>query len=63
MQLLQFFLNRSPVLPLGEADDNQDPLQHPDLARMSLRELADLPIGDHARPRPKDNMPALRECA
>lgn len=30
--------------PAGNAPDQVDPLAHPDVNRMSLRELADLPI-------------------
>jgi hypothetical protein len=44
MRLLQFFLNKEIVAPPYVTDPGQDPLNHPDLARMSLTELADLPL-------------------
>lgn len=38
MQLLKFFFMKEMIEPLP------DPLSHPDVARMSLTELADLPL-------------------
>ncbi len=43
MQLLKFFLNIETIDPPYLSDLGRDPLNHPDLARMSLTELADLP--------------------
>ncbi|EJZ20597.1 hypothetical protein NE852_05920 [Rhizobium sp. Pop5] len=48
MSLLKFFLK--PTLNLIQADIadaswKDDPLRHPDVERMSMREIADLPLG------------------
>ncbi|MBY3130563.1 MULTISPECIES: hypothetical protein [Rhizobium] len=48
MSLLKFFLK--PVLHLGNAEIadaawKDDPLRHPEVERMSMREIADLPLG------------------
>ncbi|MCH4544836.1 MULTISPECIES: hypothetical protein [Rhizobium] len=49
MSLLKFFLK--PVLHMGNteiADSpawKDDPLRHPEVERMSMREIADLPLG------------------
>ncbi|MBY5867025.1 hypothetical protein [Rhizobium leguminosarum] len=49
MSLLKFFLR--PVLPMGTAGIGDapawkdDPLRHPEVERMSMREIADLPLG------------------
>ncbi|MBX4925919.1 hypothetical protein [Rhizobium binae] len=49
MSLLKFFLR--PVAGAGSAQPanvpawEEDPLRHPDVQRMSLREIADLPLG------------------
>ncbi|MGO6969080.1 hypothetical protein [Rhizobium leguminosarum] len=49
MSLLKFFLR--PVLHLGSAEIadspawKDDPLRHPEVERMSMREIADLPLG------------------
>jgi hypothetical protein len=42
MSLLQIFFRR--ILEYDGVDVEADPLQHPDLAVMSQRELADLPL-------------------
>jgi hypothetical protein len=44
MQLLKFFFNLEIVGPPYPAGSSGDPLNHPDLARMSPTELADLPL-------------------
>lgn len=46
MSFLKFFLTLKPRRAAEEAYDRwrSDPLGHPDLAEMSLRELADLPL-------------------
>ncbi|NNU46090.1 hypothetical protein G9X68_02945 [Rhizobium sp. WYCCWR 11279] len=47
MSLLKFFLR--PALPVGSAEIvpgwKDDPLRHPEVERMSMREIADLPLG------------------
>ncbi|MBP2446868.1 hypothetical protein [Rhizobium leguminosarum] len=47
MSLLKFFLK--PALAMGGANIAQawkdDPLRHPEVERMSMREIADLPLG------------------
>ncbi|AHF83035.1 hypothetical protein RLEG3_14960 [Rhizobium leguminosarum bv. trifolii WSM1689] len=49
MLLLKFFLK--PALHLGDAEIadtpawKDDPLRHPEVERMSMREIADLPLG------------------
>ncbi|EJC73767.1 hypothetical protein [Rhizobium hidalgonense] len=47
MSLLKFFLK--PTLAMGGVDIapnwKDDPLRHPEVERMSLREIADLPLG------------------
>ena len=49
MSLLKFFLK--PVAGVGSSQPanvpawDEDPLRHPDVQRMSLREIADLPLG------------------
>lgn len=55
MSLLKFFLNQSnPVsrVPQSEHDRGDDLLDHPDIASMSPRELADLPLPVPAPGRP-----------
>ncbi|EJC79937.1 hypothetical protein Rleg4DRAFT_1543 [Rhizobium leguminosarum bv. trifolii WSM2297] len=46
MSLLKFFLN--PALAMGGTEIapawKDDPLRHPEVERMSLREIADLPL-------------------
>jgi hypothetical protein len=41
MSILKLFFNR---LLHDDGEPQDDPLQHPDLATMSLEELADLPL-------------------
>ncbi|MBY5441015.1 hypothetical protein [Rhizobium leguminosarum] len=66
MSLLKFFLRQ--VLPVGTAEIGDapawkdDPLQHPEVERMSMREIADLPLGMPAD-FPKEAMPPLAKCA
>ncbi|MBY3180301.1 hypothetical protein RWK44_25755 [Rhizobium sp. 25PS6] len=49
MSLLKFFLRSVP--PMGSAEIAEttawkdDPLRHPEVERMSMREIADLPLG------------------
>lgn len=62
MQLLKFFLNVEIIDPPYVTDPGQDPLNHPDLARMSLTELADLPLVAQGRA-PLPQKPALAVCA
>ncbi|NKL02905.1 hypothetical protein GFM02_32890 [Rhizobium leguminosarum bv. viciae] len=65
MSLLKFFLR--PALHLGaEIADNpawkDDPLRHPDVERMSMREIADLPLGMPAGFQ-AETKPPLEKCA
>jgi hypothetical protein len=62
MQLLKFFLNIETIDPPYLSDPGRDPLNHPDLARMSLTELADLPLAPQKR-QSQPGKPALGECA
>ncbi|MGR9273903.1 hypothetical protein ACU8KI_04690 [Rhizobium leguminosarum] len=47
MSLLKFFF--TPVRPVASAEIapawKDDPLRHPEVERMSMREIADLPLG------------------
>ncbi|WP_411969761.1 hypothetical protein [Rhizobium sp. 3T7] len=52
MQILKFFLSVETIEPPYNADIKQDPLNHPDLARMSPTALADLPLGPEPRTPP-----------
>ncbi|MBX5155184.1 hypothetical protein CO660_18370 [Rhizobium sp. L9] len=49
MSLLKFFLRSAFAAGRPQIVGNQtwedDPLRHPDVERMSLREIADLPLG------------------
>ena len=65
MSLLKFFLK--PALNLANTDSadppwKSDPLQHPDVERMSMREIADLPLGIQAG-LPAEANPPLAKCA
>lgn len=65
MSLLKFFLN--PALNPRNADIadppwKSDPLQHPEVERMSMREIADLPLGIQAG-LPAEANPPLTKCA
>lgn len=65
MSLLKFFLK--PALNLsnaGMADPpwKNDPLQHPEVERMSMREIADLPFGMQAGFH-AEAKPPLAKCA
>ncbi len=44
MRLLKFFFNSGDVDAAHPIHTKVDPFDHPDLARMSLTELADLPL-------------------
>lgn len=63
MSLLKFFLR--PALPAGSTGTapawKDDPLRHPEVERMSMREIADLPLGMPAG-FPKEAKP-LAKCA
>ncbi len=52
IDLLKFFLSSEIVEPPYVANPTKDPLTHPDVARMSLTELADLPFLPQPRARP-----------
>ena len=64
MSLLKFFLR--PALPVESTEIipswKDDPLRHPEVERMSMREIADLPLGMPAG-FPKEAKPALAKCA
>lgn len=63
MSLLKFFLR--PILHAGSSEFapawQNDPLRHPEVERMSMREIADLPLGMQAG-FPKEAKP-LANCA
>lgn len=66
MSLLKFFLN--PIL-VGQSDETtdtppwvNDPLRHPEVERMSMREVADLPLSAAAAPS-AEARPPLAKCA
>ncbi|PDS75157.1 hypothetical protein [Rhizobium sp. L43] len=64
MSLLKFFLR--PALHLGSTEIaptwKDDPLRHPEVERMSMREIADLPLGMPASPA-TEAKPTLAKCA
>ncbi|MGO7588078.1 hypothetical protein [Rhizobium leguminosarum] len=64
MSLLKFFLR--PALPVGSTEIipswKDDPLRHPEVERMSMREIADLPLGMPAG-FPTEAKPPLAKCA
>ncbi|OWV92454.1 hypothetical protein ATY78_02680 [Rhizobium sp. R635] len=65
MSLLKFFLK--PALSLTSTDVadppwKNDPLQHPEVERMSMREIADLPLGMPAA-YGAETKPQLAKCA
>ena len=62
MRIFKFFLSVETIEPPYSADIKQDPLNHPDLARMSLTALADLPLGPEPRTL-KPEQPQLARCA
>ncbi|MGR9245161.1 hypothetical protein [Rhizobium leguminosarum] len=65
MLLLKFFLR--PVLSVGSAEIaptwKDDPLRHPEVARMSMREIADLPLGMQTGFQAETKPPPLAKCA
>ena len=66
MSLLKFFLNPTSTRHSGEARNappwTNDPLRHPEVARMSIREVADLPLSAAAAPSAEAKAP-LAKCA
>ncbi|MBB2754661.1 UNVERIFIED_ORG: hypothetical protein GGI57_005397 [Rhizobium aethiopicum] len=64
MSLLKFFLK--PARAMGDADTalawRDDPLRHPEVERMSMRELADLPLGTDTG-LAAEAKPPLAKCA
>ncbi|ANM09670.1 MULTISPECIES: hypothetical protein [unclassified Rhizobium] len=64
MSLLKFFLK--PTLAMSDADTaptwKDDPLRHPEVERMSMREIADLPLGTDTG-LPTKAKPPLAKCA
>lgn len=64
MSLLKFFLR--PVLQVESAEIapiwKDDPLRHPEVERMSMREIADLPLGMQASIQ-AEAKPPLAKCA
>ncbi|RUL99724.1 hypothetical protein [Rhizobium chutanense] len=64
MSLLKFFLR--PALHLGSTDIaptwKDDPLRHPEVEHMSMREIADLPLGMPVG-LPTEAKPRLAKCA
>lgn len=66
MSLLKFFLNHTLVGQSGETTDTppwaNDPLRHPEVERMSIREIADLPLSVAAAPS-TEARPSLAKCA
>jgi len=66
MSLLKFFLNPTSMRHNGEARDappwTNDPLRHPEVERMSVREVADLPLWAAAAPS-AEAKPPLAKCA
>ncbi|MDL2402225.1 hypothetical protein [Rhizobium mayense] len=61
MSILKFFFN---TLPRDAGEPEDDPLQHPALAAMSLEELADLPLMPENLGRKAEKQDArLKECA
>jgi hypothetical protein len=63
MQWIKFFLNEEIVEPSYGTDSTGDPLSHPDLARMSLTELADLPLERCEQSNASHERPELALCA
>ncbi|MEX2691403.1 hypothetical protein [Rhizobium mongolense] len=58
MSLLKFFLSKTYDAKSPEADD---PLSHPEIAAMSLRQMADLPLNYPApKPTPYETRPLNR---
>ncbi|RFB97427.1 hypothetical protein B5K08_06170 [Rhizobium leguminosarum bv. trifolii] len=64
MSLLKFFLK--PALAMSDADTaptwKDDPLRHPEVERMSMRDLADLPLGTETS-LAAEAKPPLAKCA
>ncbi|RXT28884.1 hypothetical protein B5P46_09045 [Rhizobium leguminosarum] len=64
MSLLKFFLR--PTLQAGGAEIaptwRDDPLRHPEVERMSMREIADLPLGMQTGFQ-AETKPPLAKCA
>ncbi len=66
MTPLKIFLNLKDRLLAEEAlTDIQpdDPLQHPEVRSMNLRQLADLPFPGHFHPAAHHEKPLLAKCA
>ncbi|PCK79022.1 MULTISPECIES: hypothetical protein [Rhizobium] len=65
MSLLKFFLKPiaaiSGTRPANTPTWQEDPLRHPEIQRMSLREIADLPLGAEIRFHPEETV--LAKCA
>jgi hypothetical protein len=62
MSLLKFFLRENTARTVDETT-NDDPLAHPDLARMSLQELADLPLSPYPAVPVKPQPLPMAKCA
>lgn len=66
MSLLKFFLNPPVARKNGETTNSppwtNDPLRHPEVERMSIREVADLPLWAAAAPS-AEAKPPLAKCA
>lgn len=66
MSLLKFFLNPTSTGNSGETTNSppwaNDPLRHPEVERMSIREVADLPLWAAAAPS-SEVKPPLAKCA
>ncbi|MCA2407537.1 hypothetical protein GYN07_05095 [Rhizobium leguminosarum bv. viciae 248] len=63
--LLKFFLRSVPPMGSAEIADaawKDDPLRHPEVERMSMREIADLPLGMLAGFQ-AETKPPLEKCA
>ncbi|WP_064692195.1 hypothetical protein [Rhizobium aegyptiacum] len=66
MSLLKFFFK--PACAMGRAGLadrpawRDDPMRHPEVERMSLREIADLPLGTETA-FPAEAKPPLAKCA
>jgi hypothetical protein len=70
MALFQFFYNliqwaSDTEAPETQAADPSDPLQHPDIAAMTARQLADLPLGREPTERQTETAPCQtwQKCA
>ncbi|TCU19191.1 hypothetical protein EV132_102422 [Rhizobium sullae] len=59
MSLLKFFLSNSSD---AKASEGEDPLSHPEIATMSLRQLADLPFNFPAPKPTRYEVRPLSKC-